>query len=67
MDNTTMIMDLELLNVHCENVDSTIDHLGIEDTPFKFDDELDRMEFMVKMLYKHTNLLKDSKWVLAEA
>ena len=44
-----MIMDLELLNVHCENVDSKIDHLGIEDTPFKFDDELDRMEFMVKM------------------
>ena len=67
MDNTTMIMDLELLNVHCENVDSTIDNLGIEDTPFKFDDELDRMEFMVKMLYKHSYLLKDSKWVLAEA
>ena len=67
MDNTTMIMDLELLNVHCENVDSTIDHLGIEDTPFKFDDELDRMECMVKMVYKHTYFLKDSKWVLAEA
>jgi len=65
--NETMIMDLELINIHCENVDDSIEHLGITDTPFKFDDELDRMEFMVKMLYKHPNLLKDSKWTLAEA
>jgi hypothetical protein len=65
--NETMIMDLELINIHCENVDDSIEHLGITDTPFKFNDELERMEFMVKMLYKHPHLLKDSKWTLAEA
>ena len=69
--NDTMIMDLDILNIHCDSVDDTLEqvgeHLGIKETPFKLDDEIERMEFMVKMLYKHSHLLKDSRWSLAQA
>ena len=57
MNNETMIMDLDVLNIHCEKIDSSIELMGIEGTPFKFDDELDRLEFMVKMMFKHLSLI----------
>ena len=67
MNNETMIMDLDVLNIHCEKIDSSIELMGIEGTPFKFDDELDRLEFMVKIMFKHSEILQDTRWMIAEA
>tara|TARA_B100001113_G_C21078892_1_gene608983 strand:- start:805 stop:1008 length:204 start_codon:yes stop_codon:yes gene_type:complete len=67
MNNETMIMDLDVLNIHCEKIDSSIELMGIDGTPFKFDDELDRLEFMVKMMFKHSEILKDTRWEIAIA
>ena len=67
MNNETMIMDLDVLNIHCDKVDSSAELMGIDNTPFKFDDELDRLEFMVKMMFKHSEILQDSRWEIALA
>ena len=67
MNNETMIMDLDVLNIHCDKVDSSAELMGIDNTTFKFDDELDRLEFMVKMMFKHSEILQDTRWEIALA
>ena len=66
--NENMLMDLEVLNHHCDNVDKIMKtKFGSKESPFDFDDELKRLEWMVYMLYSQPDLLRDSKWVLAQA
>ena len=66
--NENMLMDLEVLNHHCDNVDKIMKaKFGNKESPFDFDDELKRLEWMVYMLYSQPDLLRDSKWVLAQA
>ena len=63
-----MLMDLEVLNHHCDMVDRIMEaKFGKKESPFDFDDELKRLEWMVYMLYSQPDLLKDSKWMLAQA
>ena len=66
--NENMLMDLEVLNHHCDNVDKIMEaKFGNKESPFDFDDELKRLEWMVYMLYSQPDLLRDSKWELAQA
>ena len=67
MNENTMLMDLEVLNHHCDMVDSIVEGKFEDGSPFEFEDELKRLEWMVYMLYSKPELLRDSKWVVAQA
>ena len=41
--------------------------MGLPNLADDFDTEMDRMIWMVQMLYKHPSLQADSRWRLAEA
>ena len=52
--NDTMIMDLDILNIHCDSVDDTLEqvgeHLGIKETPFNL--MLNTLEMILKISKK---------------
>ena len=44
--NDTMIMDLDVLNIHCDSIDNLYESAGLGETPFDFDTDLERLEWM---------------------
>ena len=61
-DNDFQIVDMEMLSIHVNRLTRT--HHGIPNLD-DFDTEMDRMIWMVQMLYKHPSLQRDSRWRLA--
>ncbi len=66
-DNDFQIIDMEILSMHCRQIDKDAKEMGLPNMADDFDTEMDRMIWMVQMLYKHPSLQRDSRWRLAEA
>ena len=66
-DNDFQIVDMEMLSIHCKQIDKDAKAMGLPNLADDFDTEMDRMILMVQMLYKHPSLQRDSRWRLAEA
>jgi len=65
--NETMIMDLDVLNIHCDSIDNLYESAGLGETPFDFDTDLDRLEWMVIMMFTQKDLMEKTKWEIALA
>ena len=65
--NENMIMDLDVINLHCDNVDNLYESAGLGDNPFDFDTDLDRLEWMVIMLFTQKDIKEKTKWEIALA
>ena len=66
--NENMLMDLEVLNHHCDMVDNMLEEkFGDKEKVFDFEDELKRLEWMVYMLYAKPEFKRESKWMVAQA
>ena len=61
------IVDMEMLSIHCKQIDKDAKGMGLPNLADDFDTEMDRMIWMVQMLYKNKSLQRDSRWRLAEA
>ena len=66
-DNDFQIVDMEMLSIHCKQIDKDAKAMGLPNQDDDFDTQMDRMIWMVQMLYKHPSLQRDSRWRLAEA
>ena len=55
--NENMIMDLDVLNIHCDSIDNLYESAGLGETPFDFDTDLDRLEWMVIMMFTQKDLM----------
>ena len=58
-DNDFQIVDMEMLSIHCKQIDKDAKAMGLPNLADDFD--------TVQMLYKHPSLQRDSRWRLAEA
>ena len=66
-DNDFQIVDMEMLSIHCKQIAKDAKAMGLPNLADDFATEMDRMIWMVQMLYKHPSLQRDSRWRLAEA
>ena len=66
-DNDFQIVDMEMLSIHCKQIDNDAKAMGLPNLADDFDTEMDRMIWMVQMLYKHPSVQRDSRWSLAAA
>ena len=60
-------MDLDVINLHCDHVDNLYESAGLRDNPFDFDTDLDRLEWMVIMLFTQKDIKEKTKWEIALA
>ena len=65
--NENMIMDLDVINLHCDHVDNLYESAGLGNNPFDFDTDLDRLEWMVIMLFTQKDIKEKTKWEIALA
>ena len=50
-DNDFQIVDMEMLSIHCKQIDKDAKAMGLPNLTDDFDTEMDRMIWMVQMLY----------------
>ena len=60
-------MDLDVINFHCDHVDKLYESARLGDNPVDFDTDLDRLEWMVIMLFTQKDIKDKTKWEIALA
>ena len=60
-------MDLDVINLHCDHVDNLYESAWLGDNPFDFNTDLERLEWMVIMLFTQKDIKEKTRWEIALA